>query len=217
MITTLDIKGFKSVKDIHLDCKRINIFIGEPNTGKSNILEALGFLSWCARGGSLKDYVRVDSARDLFYDGMMEKDGWRINLKLESKDAPLFIKAEISGNTHAFYGSDKTPFLYLLQAESVPMNAQKQFEFIRFYRFKTLTKFPDEAVGYLKTPDGSNLVSLLYSSKALRQLAADYFQNSGMTFVVKPHEKQIELLKQSEGVAVSVPYHLSSDTLHWYY
>ena len=52
MITTFDIKGFKSVKAIHLDCKRINLFIGEPNTGKSNILEALGFLSFCGRGGN---------------------------------------------------------------------------------------------------------------------------------------------------------------------
>ena len=57
MITTLDIKGFKSVKSIRLDCRRINLLIGEPNTGKSNILEALGFLSWWAHGGELRDFV----------------------------------------------------------------------------------------------------------------------------------------------------------------
>jgi AAA15 family ATPase/GTPase len=48
MITKLGIKNFKSIKDLELDCKRVNVFIGEPNTGKSNILEALGLLSWCA-------------------------------------------------------------------------------------------------------------------------------------------------------------------------
>ena len=38
MIRTLEIKNFKSIKELRLDCRRINIFIGEPNTGKSNIL-----------------------------------------------------------------------------------------------------------------------------------------------------------------------------------
>jgi AAA15 family ATPase/GTPase len=36
-IKNLEIKNFKSVKHLKLDCKRINLFIGEPNTGKSNI------------------------------------------------------------------------------------------------------------------------------------------------------------------------------------
>ena len=80
MITTFDIKGFKSVKAIHLDCKRINLFIGEPNTGKSNILEALGFLSFCGRGGNLHDYVRFDTVQHLFYDGIVEPDAWSLKV-----------------------------------------------------------------------------------------------------------------------------------------
>lgn len=35
----VEIKNFKSIKDLRLDCKRVNIFIGKPNVGKSNILE----------------------------------------------------------------------------------------------------------------------------------------------------------------------------------
>ncbi|UFH52929.1 AAA family ATPase [Spirosoma sp. KNUC1025] len=40
----VEIKNFKSIKDLRLDCKRVNIFIGRPNVGKSNILEGLGLL-----------------------------------------------------------------------------------------------------------------------------------------------------------------------------
>jgi len=57
MITKLGIKNFKSIKSLELDCKRVNVFIGEPNTGKSNILEALGLLSWC--GHDLKRSKRA--------------------------------------------------------------------------------------------------------------------------------------------------------------
>ena len=44
-IKSLEIKNFKSIKKLSADCSRINIFIGEPNSGKSNILEALSLFS----------------------------------------------------------------------------------------------------------------------------------------------------------------------------
>ncbi|RLF84116.1 hypothetical protein DRN48_06315, partial [Thermococci archaeon] len=53
MIKTLTIKNFKSIKSLKLDCKRVNVFIGKPNVGKSNILEAIGILSFGGYGGSL--------------------------------------------------------------------------------------------------------------------------------------------------------------------
>ena len=48
MISNLEIKNYKSINQMELNCSRINVFIGEPNSGKSNILEALdlSFLSW---------------------------------------------------------------------------------------------------------------------------------------------------------------------------
>ena len=45
-IRELQINNFKSIKDIKLDCSRINLIVGKPNVGKSNILEALSL--FCA-------------------------------------------------------------------------------------------------------------------------------------------------------------------------
>lgn len=70
-ITTLEIKNFKSIKDIKIDCKRINVFIGEPNVGKSNILEALSLYvaETCDHNKPLlKDYIRYEKLSNLFYD-----------------------------------------------------------------------------------------------------------------------------------------------------
>jgi len=40
MITKLSIANFKSIRQLDIDCKKINLFIGEPNTGKSkNVYE----------------------------------------------------------------------------------------------------------------------------------------------------------------------------------
>lgn len=49
MISHLAIENFKSIRNLNLSCRKINIFLGEPNTGKSNLLEALGVLSWCGQ------------------------------------------------------------------------------------------------------------------------------------------------------------------------
>jgi len=66
MIEKLSIKNFKSIKHLELDCKKINLFIGEPNTGKSNILETLGILSFSSYG-RIEDFVRFERMSNLFY------------------------------------------------------------------------------------------------------------------------------------------------------
>ena len=65
MIKHISIKNFKSIKNVDLDCSRINIFIGKPNTGKSNILEALGLFSSIrfSRYTSDKQYISKDIVR----------------------------------------------------------------------------------------------------------------------------------------------------------
>jgi hypothetical protein len=45
MITKLSIDRFKSMRSLSISCRKVNVFIGAPDTGKTNILEALYFLS----------------------------------------------------------------------------------------------------------------------------------------------------------------------------
>lgn len=45
MIKNLTIKNYKSIKNLDIETSRINLFIGEHNSGKSNILEALSWFS----------------------------------------------------------------------------------------------------------------------------------------------------------------------------
>lgn len=44
-ITEFRVENFKSVRELSLPAKRINLFLGKPNVGKSNLLEALGVFS----------------------------------------------------------------------------------------------------------------------------------------------------------------------------
>ena len=45
MIEKIHIKNFKSIYDLEIEVGRVNLFIGENGSGKSNLLEALVFVS----------------------------------------------------------------------------------------------------------------------------------------------------------------------------
>ena len=76
MFNHLEIRNFKSVEHVELSCRRVNVLIGEPNTGKSNIIEALGLISYVAHSNEVSDFngfVRCDDTSNLFYDGNLSR------------------------------------------------------------------------------------------------------------------------------------------------
>jgi recombinational DNA repair ATPase RecF len=66
----VSIQNFKSIRDLEFASRRVNLFIGDANTGKSNILEALAAFSEGVYEDeqTLKDVLRFKTVADLFYD-----------------------------------------------------------------------------------------------------------------------------------------------------
>lgn len=67
MIERLSVTNFKSVRLMEIPCRRVNVFIGEPNTGKTNILEALGMFCF-ETYPRLARVTRTTQSADLFWD-----------------------------------------------------------------------------------------------------------------------------------------------------
>ncbi|MCD4794381.1 MAG: AAA family ATPase [Bacteroidales bacterium] len=73
MINQLSIKNFKSIKELDFNPKRINVFIGAPNVGKSNILEALSLFNVPYIENSENKFeglIRHKNLKNLFYDNI---------------------------------------------------------------------------------------------------------------------------------------------------
>lgn len=68
----VSIENFKSLQQVELDCKRVNVFIGKPNSGKSNILEALSLFApqfpQRPLPNFMHDVIRYDDLSNWFYD-----------------------------------------------------------------------------------------------------------------------------------------------------
>jgi len=70
LIKNLRIQRFKSIRDLSLACRKVNVFIGAPDTGKTNILEALQFLSCLGWNLPIGDSIRLQEGlgfHPLFY------------------------------------------------------------------------------------------------------------------------------------------------------
>ena len=72
-IHTLRIQNFKSIKDVTLQPRRVNLIIGQPNVGKSNILEAMSLLggAYVEEGKFMSGLLRYDFIRQLFVDNII--------------------------------------------------------------------------------------------------------------------------------------------------
>ncbi len=206
MLNHLEIENFKSIKHIELDCKRINIFIGEPNTGKSNILESLGIFS--LPYGHISDFVRFERMSNLFYDENVED---AIRIKADEKILEIIFEGTFNvtcrdgekvifqkGYDHS--GTEK----YLGGNEPIPF---------KFYKFMVRSNFPRENPGSLLPPSGGNLLAVLMTSRRLKSLISQIFAPFGLKLVFKPQEGKIEVLKQLGDIFVTYPYSLISETL----
>ena len=222
MIKNLEIKNFKSIKNLKLECKRINVFIGKPNTGKSNILEALGILSFgrfCIIGADLKEFVRFEYMNNLFYNENLEDS---ITIKVDDKILEInfdFEKEEFWGRCREDVVPKPVPvptfFSFDYNYEGKGSASCSGFEKLpfKFYRFSIKKTFPRKEVAFLLPPSGDNLLAILRSHKELRKLVKEIFDEYGLKLKLKPQDNKIEVDKDIEDIIISHPYPLVSDTL----
>ena len=105
-IKFLRIQNFKSIKDVTLHPRRVNLIIGEPNVGKSNLLEAmtlLGGITYEQTEKFMGSFIRYEEPRQLFYDNLV---GNTIKVETDKEDCLV-----------GFRGS-KSKFAFLLNLKS---------------------------------------------------------------------------------------------------
>ncbi|MDP7983062.1 MAG: hypothetical protein RAK18_07780, partial [Conexivisphaerales archaeon] len=186
MIRELRVENFKSLRDVSLSCRRINVIIGEPATGKSNLLEVIGVLSWPGRGYP-RDFVRMDDMSDLFYAHDL-----RNAVSISAGDLEIRISA--SGGGYAFESRKAgnpppSGLRYALNADGTlapgsiiaSQEVLSEHEVFKFYRFPASGisgNVRDER--YLLPPDGRNLSTIVHTNGGLREAARSIAMRYGL-------------------------------------
>ena len=228
MIQNLHIRNYKSINQLDLDCSRINILIGEPNSGKSNILEALD-LSYLSRmmginegnqkAGKelidLKVFFRVNKVADMFYLGNLT--------------TPIsVIHSDVSPDTHIEYKYDEDKdmnFFEFKNSNNSFTNFDNDFVSlephlfysspIKPYRYKSSIQFHDTGnhISNLMPPFGNNLSNVIQSNEDMRLLIKEYAEKNNFELNLDRVTGNISIqLRINEGLVYNLNYEALADT-----
>jgi len=218
MTTRIEIKNFKSIKHIVLDdCKRINLLIGRPNVGKSNILEALTSFSLpyarYTSNKSLQQFIRCENESELFYNGDMLQD---IEI---STDFDRFVfqsnRTSYVTRLNGFINGKSVVELTGLKVRQTSTDeAIKLNKDVRSYFFPAPFQFENTNVKFLQPTTGRNLTSVLNSLVDTKKEISDMLAMYGLKLSFDQASQQIRLFKDvPDNNIYLVPFNSIADTL----
>jgi len=192
MIEYIEIKGYKSIKNLSLELKPINILIGSNGVGKSNFVSFFKLIHAIVNQ-RLQQYVIENNADDLLYFGRKTTESLFGKLIFNSgnnnnayffelmptKEGGLFIKEEGAGynvirndNMHNYFNE------YNLIESRIPIQKGYRYKYInnhlsnlQLYHFhdtsntSNLRKATDINDNHYLKHDGRNLPAFLYLLK----------------------------------------------------
>ncbi len=228
MIQNLHIANYKSIDQLDLNCSRINILIGEPNSGKSNILEALdlSYLSWMMgvnegnkKAGTelidLKSFFRVNKVADMFHLGNLSApisiihSGFSIDTYIEyehDKEKDInFFKFSNSNNSFTCFNSDFIPL------EAAHFYASP----IKPYRYKSHIQFHDTGnyIDRLMPPFGNNLSNVISGNKDMQLLIKEFAEKNNFELNLDRVTGNLSIqLRINEGLVYNLNYEALADT-----
>ncbi len=213
----IHINNFKSIRDLKInDCRRINLFIGYPNVGKSNILEALGLFTvpFLEKGESLNRLVRAENKNELFYNAsenscVVETNLKKITVENDIRTLRLFFNKEETIDRGYRFTNDLTveygsPF-------------EDDFYAVKRYTFKQEKQWKSTGDQFLLPPFGENLIDVLsYNSELedVKKWMKEEFSKFELEYILDKISNSIKVQRRLTGdEVVQLPYSSIADTL----
>jgi len=217
-INDIQIKNFKSIKSLKINgCRRINLFIGRPNVGKSNIIEALSlFTTPFLRPSSAKSFtnlVRYESEPEIFYRGNIQEPA---TVYAGNNIAKIFYDRE-SGLEISLDGENYSIKLEVDDNSNVKPSRMANIAptSIRRYIFNPNTTYHKGTARTLIPPYGYNLLNVIEQNEDLRLEISGWFEEYGLSLVFDRASQQLKILqnnKRDKDIFL-IPYNSVADTL----
>ena len=232
-IHDIEIRNFKSIRQARIeDCRRINLFVGPPNVGKSNLTEALSLLSYVNDDfyTHLSQICRFEFFSDLFYYGnVLESSNiqfnlnYRISLKYQS-EASLHLELQRKNRAvdwECLFGIDlilneQSPRLPEMSRRDLLSLKKEDLSSLKVFKYKFQINSFDKIISalHLASPAGENLFEVIQNNKEVKKEFAELIRPFGFKMLFDTQTKKLRLVKDLDAATIaSIPFGQIADTL----
>ena len=209
LIKNIRIKHFKSLEDVEIKgCHRYNIFVGRPNVGKSNILEALTMFALPYMGGthfSLPDFLRMErNTASLFFNGDVSK---KIEITAGSHH---FLLEHKSDNQVRFNTGGEDFSMVDLMVEQ----AADKYPIFKPYYYGKKSSASQINMPFLCPIVGENLMQVVKNNNELRAEITSLLANYGLKLALDTVNQKLMVMKPLDAdTSCVIPYDAMADSL----
>ena len=188
----IEIVRYKNLKNVTIDLKRFNVFIGEPGVGKSAILETLALWQLFIAKQTLSDdlVLKIDSWSELDGTRVIYQDT-ECSVELCISDADKYYVVEYGKHPVALLPRDKLTILWVNDTEEL-MRPK-----LIYYKFGEPT-IDLINIDYLVPPFGYNMDYLLRRNKWLKGIARNYGYEGSYDALPEPIRRYLFYLAIAE-------------------
>lgn len=240
-ISKVAIRNYKSLREVSFACRRVNLFIGEPDSGKSNLLEAMAFAGGTDGLGGYTaalspDLVRMNLMFHLFHrksatKGIEIEWVYAVGGKNYTKRSVLrydkttdrfpyhnqiadLLTPIAAGNAGIVF--DKEGGLAsgpICHVASSQDGALEQLPRVRKFAFVPDTIPANEPTNELRSPHGENLFPIVFYHDEIRVFVEGFLEGNGYRLICDAEENKLKFRILDHDREDHYPYRLLSDTL----
>ena len=214
-IKYITIRNYKSIENVKIEgCKTFNLFIGQPNVGKSNIIEALSLFAipyLSSMKKSMRQFFRVEHDSALFFNGNVSNS---IDVSVDNYSLQMQRTAsnQIKLSTRHLEEQQSLGIVDLKVKKGVI-----EYPIFKPYVYEEHDKgnwdLPVE-MPFLCPWNGNNMMQVLQQDESLKQYFVNLLKEYNLQLTFDLAQQEIRVLKPiDESSSFIIPYMALADTL----
>ena len=214
-IKTISIQNFKSLENLQIKgCKTFNLFIGRPNVGKSNIIEALSCMAipyLFPMKKSLDSIFRIERTSALFYNGNVSQP---IVINVGDYGVRIVNASSNKVDVYAEHMKVSQPLSIVDLKVKKGIDEYPIFKPYIYEAHASADWHTQVDMPFLCPWDGNNMMQVFQQNESIKQSFVDLLKEYDLQLTLDIASQELRILKPlSDTSSFIIPYKALADSI----